>query len=413
MVKMLFFILLLVGVSSKLQASTLLGRQFGLGDLQGSYEARQRALGNTHLASQKTASAIFSNPAQLGGRARFNFVVGQPIALRYEKAIHSDESETFNEHSEFSWNFPLVALSFSGKYWSLGIGWSAYSDFNYSYKEEDFSNGHRTSLKEVLDQGEIRSFASGIALPLKKISVGVGGLLYHGNPSFSYQDLSFHPQTGAILSSDIQTSQKKFQGYQILAGLSAPLRANFRVGMVMKSASFLNETEDRVAQGVWTQTQRKWTLPWEYGMGVEYVMVPSGLATTFRFDIIQRWWGQTHVVMDGKGKEDTGFVDTLSYHFGIEHYLKPFLPIRFGGSIEPFYGREGADSFTVSLGGGYHWSLGSHWLSFDIAGEYRMLSSVNVDRLFPEPEDPDFPFLNQDVMDTYTQSLICSITYHF
>lgn len=404
---------LLFALCSQIFSATLLGRQFGFGDIREGLTARQTGMGETKIAVTEDPSAVFINPAQLSAiDGKLNLIVAPSLHSSYEKATHADASKSFNENSFNYAELPLFAASYSLRRWTLSVGWGTLNDFRYFYENKSFSEGRLTSSKRAEDFGDIRVLAGGASYRFQYGSFGISYLAYRGTPDFNYESLSYN-LLGQVISSDIRTSHKIFGGRQVMGGISIFPTRQITIGTFLKGRYTMSEDVRKVEQGIYGQTGRQWWMPWEFGAGFSYRFSNLESKPVMAFDCIKKWWSQTRVSTDGGPYQNAGFIDTLSYHVGMEHRVTSKIPFRYGLSFVPFYGRGEADLFTVTLGSGYSWDWGSRQISLEVSGGYQMRSTSNTDRLFSEPGDPQFPYINQDVVDSYVKRFIASISYHF
>lgn len=394
-------------------AATLLGRQAPFGDIVQSLTARQVAMGGTKIVATDDATAAFINPARLSMIRKFNFIAAPALYSTYEKATHSDASESFDENFLTYPDIPLVAAGYSFEKWTLSVGWGNFYDLRYFYDEQTFFEGKLSAQKRAEDFGEIRVLVGAASYRFEKGSLGISYLAYRGTPSYSYRNLTFNPQTGNLISSTVQESEKVFGGRQVMGGASYSPDDKLTLGAILKGRFTMSETEVKVNQGIRSQTAREWKMPWELGLGLTYKFPEKWTKPMLAFDVVKTWWGKSEVSTDSGIYQPAGLVDTISYHLGMEHYLNASIPLRYGLSLVPFYSREEADTFSVSLGSGYIWNFGNHSVSFEISGEYQIRSTSGTTRLFSEPEDPNYPFINQDVVNSYVKRFIATISYKF
>ncbi len=400
---------------STLPAATLLGRQSPFGDPVRTVTARQMAMGGAGLAVIDDASAALTNPAQLSSIKPNSFsFVGAPSAMStYEKATHSDSNKTFDENASVSAEYPLAAAACSFRRWTLAVAWANVYDFHYFFDVSDYTQGGLASQKRAEDSGEMRVLAGAASVRFTKFRFGIAYLAYRGTPSFSYRDYVYNPISGALISANIRENRKVFGGRQFTGGASYIFDENLTLGALLKTRFNLSETETVVSPAQNSDNRREWFMPWELGVGAAYKFASKKTPATVALDLVKTWWGKTEVAENGGDTRVAGLVDTLSYHVGLEIYLKPNVPFRFGGSLVPFYGREEADTFTVAAGSGYVWEIGRRTISLDVSGEYQLRSTSGTTRLFAVPEDSSLPFINQDVVDSYVKRFMLTARYHF
>lgn len=415
MVSYLLFVSSLISHSSSLTFSaSLLGRQSGFGDLRESFTARQMGMGGCKIAATEDSTALFFNPAQLSKAGKLSIIAAPSVGSAYEKATHADASKSFHENNFIYLDLPNFSASYSFVRWTLAVGWASVNDFRYRHDAQTYLEGKLTSSKRAEDFGEMRVLAGAASYRFDRLALGISYLAYRGTPSFSFQNLSYNYRNGQLITSDVKEISKVFGGRQVLGGISCFPNDAIRFGTAVKGRFTMSETEQRIENGVYSQTGRQWRMPWEFGAGFACTFSQTASVPTFSFDAVKRWWSQTSVSVEGSPYHDAGYADTLSYFFGMEHHLTSAIPLRYGCSFVPFYGRGEADAFAVSLGSGYVWTLGEkHRISFEFSGEYQIRSTSDVPRLFPESADPEFPFINQDVVDSYVKRFMATISYRF
>ncbi|MEW6040805.1 MAG: hypothetical protein AB1633_04720 [Elusimicrobiota bacterium] len=357
-----FLIFLVSFVTLNSNGETLLGTQ-NRGDPVSAPSGASKGMGGISIATEKSAFAICANPALASRFERPQLAVSiLPFVLNEERSnviydkfsqrvynIYAANTSISFNNVAFAAVYPVkVEIPFL-KNVSVGAGIVPVYDFSYNFERSERDKSYVvTSSTRVENSGAISKTAIGVSVkPVEWLSAGISFNLHSGLQR-SFIESLYPLETSRNYKS---TVSKTISGNSISIGLLSEINQRFTAGLNYQTSSrmtFKGESdESRV------------TYPSVVSLGIEY-QPPSLLSTRVGADVLFTRWGDDFKV-DGAS---SSFRNTLEVRFGVEHYVKNNIPVRFGLSYVPWYGNKNVATIMFTAGTGARYKK----MKFDIGG---------------------------------------------
>lgn len=364
------FLILFASLNSS--GETYLGTN-SWGDPVLSVSADSRGMGGIATVTDKTAFAVLSNPALIGRfqRTRISasilpFIVNEErsraIYDKFSQRVYNIYAANMNVsilNSGLGAVYPARnRLPLIGKI-AFGAGIAPAYDFSYNYERVVRDKNYViTSSTKTTNTGGINRMAIGIAFsPVVWIKAGFSIDMYSGSGNFNTKTV--YPATPA--SNYDSAVMKTLSGNSFSLGLLAEIDPHLTAGFNYRGSAKITSKEKTVTTGTASgEASREVVYPSVISAGVEYV--PRNLIKTrLGADVSLTRWADDLAV---DGVKNTNLRNTLEMHFGVEHFVKDFTPVRFGLSYAPWYGNRNLSTIMFTAGTGARYQK----VTFDFGG---------------------------------------------
>ncbi|MEW6556362.1 MAG: hypothetical protein AB1349_03305 [Elusimicrobiota bacterium] len=377
---------------------TYRGAVLGLGDSVGGFTARNAAVGEVSVLSGGEPTSIFANPSELSVDSRVSISQTNELINGYERRLHNDAEQTTISNSN------LYLLPTSGavsvcpikQKLAVAIGAIKILDSNYHYTENVYGEIRVVEKNSISADGEIYIYGGGASyIPVEWLKLGVAGFLITGKPDRKITEILFSPQTGSETSRTTSIVNNSFSG------------SGFRIGTVLQSEelklgialnNLLSVKNDYSINGQMSRYEYRFPATLSAGFAFKFRGITR---PTFLIQLDYTWWGSAEQKVANSKWTDIGYCNTLSWHFGAEHWLKHDIPFRYGLAVVQDQTRKGVQTSVVSIGSGLKLWI----IQWDIALQYFMRRITSETRLFPVEENAAYPLINLETVDDYTKRL--------